>query len=146
MKKPEKIFCSFCGAGSHETLVVPGPRGSNICVDCAKQIVEVVNEAERAEAGNAESAQKKKLPKLGPVPNPKDIKSFLDKYVIGHDETKKILSVAVHNHYRRLEQKEKGAKCAKPEFEDVEIEKSNILLIGPPARARRFSRKRSPGC
>ena len=131
MKKQEKIFCSFCGAGSHETLVVPGPRGSNICVDCAKQIVEVVNEAERAEQDDAAAVSKKKLPKLGPVPNPKDIKSFLDKYVIGHDETKKILSVAVHNHYRRLEQKEKGAKCASPEFEDVEIEKSNILLIGP---------------
>ena len=128
MKKPEKIFCSFCGAGSHETLVIPGPRAANICVDCAKQIVEVINEAERAELGGA---PKKKLPKLGPVPNPKEIKEFLDKYVIGHDETKKILSVAVHNHYRRLEQKEKGAKCANPEFEDVEIEKSNILLIGP---------------
>ena len=38
MKKPEKIFCSFCGAGSHETLVIPGPRAANICVDCAKQI------------------------------------------------------------------------------------------------------------
>ena len=131
MKKSEKIFCSFCGAGSHEALVVPGPQGSNICVNCAKQIVEIVNEAERAEQGDAAVASKKKLPKLGPVPNPKDIKSFLDKYVIGHDETKKILSVAVHNHYRRLEQKEKGAKCSNPEFEDVEIEKSNILLIGP---------------
>ena len=90
MKKPEKIFCSFCGAGSHETLVIPGPRAANICVDCAKQIVEVINEAERAELGGA---PKKKLPKLGPVPNPKEIKEFLDRYVIGHDGTKKILSV-----------------------------------------------------
>ncbi|MBR3921929.1 MAG: ATP-dependent Clp protease ATP-binding subunit ClpX, partial [Kiritimatiellae bacterium] len=71
------------------------------------------------------------LPALGPVPAPKEIKEFLDKYVIGHEETKKVLSVAVHNHYRRLEQKEKGVKCTNPEFEDVEIEKSNILLIGP---------------
>ena len=127
MKKQEKIFCSFCGAGSHEVLVVPGPRSANICVNCAKQIVDVVGEAERAQAGGPQ----KKLPKLGPVPNPKEIKEFLDRYVIGHDGTKKILSVAVHNHYRRLEQKEKGAKCDNPEFEDVEIEKSNILLIGP---------------
>jgi ATP-dependent Clp protease ATP-binding subunit ClpX len=128
MKKPEKISCSFCGAGSNEVLVIPGPRGANICVDCAKQIVEVISEAERAGSGEE---PKKKLPKLGPVPNPKEIKAFLDKYVIGHDDTKKILSVAVHNHYRRLEQKEKGVKCSSPEFEDVEIEKSNILLIGP---------------
>ena len=127
MKRNSKISCSFCGRDSNEVIVIPGPAGANICVDCAKQIAAVIDEAEKEELG----AQKKKLPKLGPVPNPKDIKEFLDKYVIGHDETKKILSVAVHNHYRRLEQKEKGAKCADPEFEDVEIEKSNILLIGP---------------
>ena len=127
MKKPPKIFCSFCGRSSNEVIVVPGPTDANICVDCAKQVVDVVNEAEAGE----KAARKKKLPALGPVPNPKEIKEFLDKYVIGHDETKKILSVAVHNHYRRLEQKENGGKCADPEFEDVEIEKSNILLIGP---------------
>ena len=127
MKKSQKIFCSFCGRSSNEVLVVPGPAAANICVDCAKQIVDVVNEAEAGE----KAARKKKLPALGPVPTPKKIKEFLDKYVIGHDETKKILSVAVHNHYRRLEQKENGGKCSDPEFEDVEIEKSNILLIGP---------------
>ena len=127
MKKPPKIFCSFCGRHSNEVLVIPGPSEANICVDCAKQIVEIINEAEATEA----EEKKKTLPALGPVPNPKEIKEFLDKYVIGHDETKKVLSVAVHNHYRRLEQKEKGVKCTNPEFEDVEIEKSNILLIGP---------------
>ena len=127
MKKPPKIFCSFCGRHSNEVLVIPGPSEANICVDCAKQIVEIVNEAE----ANEVEAKKKSLPALGPVPAPKEIKEFLDKYVIGHEETKKVLSVAVHNHYRRLEQKEKGVKCTNPEFEDVEIEKSNILLIGP---------------
>ena len=127
MKKPPKIFCSFCGRHSNEVLVIPGPSEANICVDCAKQIVEIINEAE----ANEVEAKKKSLPALGPVPAPKEIKEFLDKYVIGHEETKKVLSVAVHNHYRRLEQKEKGVKCTNPEFEDVEIEKSNILLIGP---------------
>ena len=127
MKKPPKIFCSFCGRHSNEVLVIPGPNEANICVDCAKQVVEIVNEAEARDA----KEKKNTLPALGPVPNPKEIKEFLDKYVIGHDETKKVLSVAVHNHYRRLEQKEKGGKCTNPEFEDVEIEKSNILLIGP---------------
>ena len=127
MKKPTKIFCSFCGRHSNEVLVIPGPSEANICVDCAKQIVEIINEAE----ANEVEEKKKSLPALGPVPAPKEIKEFLDKYVIGHEETKKVLSVAVHNHYRRLEQKEKGVKCTNPEFEDVEIEKSNILLIGP---------------
>ena len=127
MKKPTKIFCSFCGRHSNEVLVIPGPSEANICVDCAKQIVEIINEAE----ANEVEEKKKSLPALGPVPAPKEIKEFLDKYVIGPEETKKVLSVAVHNHYRRLEQKEKGVKCTNPEFEDVEIEKSNILLIGP---------------
>ena len=127
MKKPPKIFCSFCGRHSNEVLVIPGPNEANICVDCAKQIVEIISEAEAKDS----ETKKVKLPSLGPVPDPKEIKEFLDKYVIGHDETKKVLSVAVHNHYRRLEQKEKGKECKNPEFEDVEIEKSNILLIGP---------------
>jgi ATP-dependent Clp protease ATP-binding subunit ClpX len=67
------------------------------------------------------------LPKLK-VPAPTAIKAFLDQYVIGHDHTKKVLSVAVHNHYKRLTQPPPGADDA---FKDVEIEKSNILMIGP---------------
>lgn len=127
--RTKQIFCSFCGRSSRETLVFPGPNEANICADCAKHITDAVAEAEKAVD---KEDKKKNLPALGPVPAPKEIKAFLDKYVIGHDETKKILSVAVHNHYRRLEQKENGgAKNADADFDDVEIEKSNILLIGP---------------
>lgn len=131
-KKTSKLeICDFCGRDSRQALLVPGPMGVNICVDCAKQITQMAERAEKL----ANPPAKKKLPALGPVPMPKEIKAFLDSYVIGHDETKKILSVAVHNHYRRLEQKELAAegKAAKGsgEFDDVEIEKSNILLIGP---------------
>ena len=131
--KPKQIYCSFCGRSSRETLVFPGPSEANICADCAKHVTDAVTEAEKTFAEETG----KKLPALGPVPAPKEIKEFLDSYVIGHDETKKILSVAVHNHYRRLEQKEKEASSGKAgggapsEFDDVEIEKSNILLIGP---------------
>ena len=138
--KPKIIYCSFCGRNSRETLVFPGPNEANICADCAKHVSDAVAEAEKA-FEEEEGDQKKKLPALGPVPAPKEIKAFLDSYVIGHDETKKILSVAVHNHYRRLEQKEqetakKGSvspkkTAADSAFDDVEIEKSNILLIGP---------------
>ena len=138
--KPKIIYCSFCGRNSRETLVFPGPNEANICADCAKHVSDAVAEAEKA-FEEEEGDPKKKLPALGPVPAPKEIKAFLDSYVIGHDETKKILSVAVHNHYRRLEQKEQeaakkgGSSTKKPvadsAFDDVEIEKSNILLIGP---------------
>jgi len=74
--------------------------------------------------------EKKSARKLPPTPSPKAIKAFLDEHVIGHDEVKKVLSVAVHNHYRRLEAADNPAGMDKA-FKDVEIEKSNILLLGP---------------
>ena len=106
--------------------MIPGPD-ANICVDCVNHAHEMV--AEHARKAHAEQP-------LPPTPSPKEIKAFLDQYVIGHDATKKVLAVAVHNHYRRLEaaqgtgrgEKRKGS--ADP-FEGVEIEKSNILLLGP---------------
>ena len=128
MKKPSYICCSFCGRTERDVEIIPGPE-ANICVDCVKHAHELISAAEKEAAGA-------KTPPLPPVPAPKEIKAFLDQYVIGHDEVKKVLSVAVHNHYRRLESaqtaKKKGraAKSA-GEFDDVEIEKSNILLIGP---------------
>ena len=129
--------CSFCGRGLDETVVVPGPAGANICEDCAQQALEIAEEVRRQSglggrkpAKQAQQAAPAAPAPVGPVPSPREIKEFLDKYVIGHESTKKILSVAVHNHYRRLESS--AAKAASdPEFADVEIEKSNILLIGP---------------
>ncbi len=82
------------------------------------------------DAQDAQGKPAKKLAPLGPVPAPKKIKAELDRYIIGHEETKRILSVAVHNHYRRLEAKDSKQKES-DEFADVEIEKSNIILIGP---------------
>ena len=115
-KKSDNLFCSFCGRGSSEVAIIPGVDGG-ICVDCVRHANEMVERAEK-KAGGA--------PALPPTPTPRQIKEFLDQFVIGHEETKKVLSVAVHNHYRRLEAAEAG------EADDgVEIEKSNILLIGP---------------
>ena len=126
--KNEEYFCSFCGRSSKEVAVIPGADGA-ICVDCVRHANEMVTRHEKS--ANA-------APPLPPTPTPKAIREFLDQYVIGHDEVKKVLSVAVHNHYRRLEATESAAKAAdgkglkEPgEFDDVEIEKSNILLIGP---------------
>ena len=99
--------------------MIPGADG-NICVDCVRHASEMVERHRRSEA---------KTPPLPPTPTPRKIKEFLDQYVIGHDEVKKVLAVAVHNHYRRLEAA--AGQAAEGDFADVEIEKSNILLIGP---------------
>ena len=114
--KQEEYICSFCGRSSRDVSVIPGADG-NICVDCVKHANEMVTRHEKQANG---------APPLPPTPTPKAIKEFLDQFVIGHEETKKVLAVAVHNHYRRLEAAEKRKKD-----DDVEIEKSNILLIGP---------------
>ena len=103
--------------------MIPGPA-ANICVDCVKHAGEMVDIHERGQ-------KKDKVKPLPKTPNPREIKAFLDQYVIGHDETKKVLSVAVHNHYRRLEAAQSGGAGLPGEFDGVEIEKSNILLLGP---------------
>ena len=135
--------CSFCGRSVSDGVLVVPSENANICEDCAAAVNEFINEVhEKADAlqdaddaraaavrGRAPARTKAARPApLGPVPAPREIKAFLDKYVIGHEETKKILSVAVHNHYRRLES---ASSKVGAEFADVEIEKSNILLIGP---------------
>ena len=120
----KELFCSFCGRSSKEVAMLPGADG-NICVDCVRHANEMIARHEQDSA---------KVAPLPPTPSPKEIKSFLDQYVIGHDSTKKVLAVAVHNHYRRLEALQaKGSKKSKGDdpFADVEIEKSNILLLGP---------------
>jgi len=126
--KKEELTCSFCGRSSREATLIPGAEG-NICVDCVQYANELIGRHAKNSAPSA--------PPLPPTPTPKEIKAFLDQYVIGHDEVKKVLAVAVHNHYRRLEAtEEKTSRKRKPAaggdpFEGVEIEKSNILLIGP---------------
>ena len=130
----KELTCSFCGRSSKEVGMIPGPD-ANICVDCVRHANEMVTRHEKSA---------KNIPPLPPTPTPKEIKAFLDQYVIGHDEVKKVLAVAVHNHYRRLEAAEKvsdsthqrsastsEAQAPSTSFPDVEIEKSNILLIGP---------------
>jgi ATP-dependent Clp protease ATP-binding subunit ClpX len=144
--KDDYLCCSFCGRTNKQVPVVPGMDGCGICVDCIEHAHEFLTAGpsdlakaamENAQPSCAEAAQKKAkpaaadaVPPLPPTPTPKEIKAFLDQYVIGHDEVKKVLSVAVHNHYRRLEATEKKGKTP-DKFDDVEIEKSNILLIGP---------------
>ena len=108
------LYCSFCGKGQHEVKkLIAGPTVF-ICDEC----VELCNDIIHEEVSMASSHAKDK------IPTPQEIKKVLDDYVIGQTKAKRVLSVAVHNHYKRLEAKAHG-------HTDVEIAKSNILLIGP---------------
>ena len=108
--------CSFCGRPESQVdFFIMGQGGVHICNECAVQAAEIVKES---------TISKSKLPQLNKeeVPKPIEIKEYLDQYVIGQDEAKKYLSVAVYNHYKRLMQEKTN--------EDVEIEKSNIIMVG----------------
>lgn len=110
-----KRHCSFCGRSEDEVgFLITGVNGC-ICDSCSEQAHEIVQEAMRQKSG-LKSLNLKELPK------PKDIKEFLDQYVIGQDDAKRYLSVAVYNHYKRLLQPDTK--------DDVEIEKSNIIMVG----------------
>ncbi len=115
--KRTKNRCSFCGRTEDEVeLLITGANGY-ICNNCAQQAYEIVQEA----LGRQHKGKAKRL-NLDELPRPKEIKAFLDQYVIGQDEAKRFLAVSVYNHYKRLLQQEKG--------DEVEIEKSNIILVG----------------
>jgi ATP-dependent Clp protease ATP-binding subunit ClpX len=122
-RSTKQIHCSFCGKSEADgVMIIPGPQ-ANICEFCVEICHEIIQQ-------DSESAADE-LPELK-VPAPVEIKNFLDRYIIGHDGTKKVLSVAVHNHYKRLQQNAGGGdNKLMAEFGDVEIEKSNIMLIGP---------------
>ena len=111
--------CSFCGRGENQVhLLITGLNGY-ICEDCAQQAYKIANEAGVYRSGSDSSDEQFKNKK---VPKPKEIKKYLDEYVIGQDEAKRTLAVSVYNHYKRL---------AQPVDEDgVEIEKSNIIMVG----------------
>jgi ATP-dependent Clp protease ATP-binding subunit ClpX len=111
----EVLECSFCGRKKPETNLLIAGIDSHICDKCIEQAHGIVVE-ELKQTGNADLAADLILLK------PKEIRSFLDDYVIGQDQTKKVMSVAVYNHYKRLMQKQLD--------DEVEIEKSNILMVG----------------
>ena len=111
-----KRKCSFCGRSENEVgFLITGLNGC-ICDSCSEQAYEITKEALRQSQGKAEELNLKELPK------PQQIKEFLDEYVIGQDDAKRYLSVAVYNHYKRLLQN--------ADEDDVEIEKSNIIMVG----------------
>lgn len=119
---PKNVRCSFCGKSQDSVKrIVAGP-GVYICDECVDLCTSII-EAEKYE----EEEQGYTLNDLDKIPNPKEIKKILDDYVIGQDEAKRTLSVAVYNHYKRIAHEESNEK----DKDDVEIQKSNILLLGP---------------
>jgi ATP-dependent Clp protease ATP-binding subunit ClpX len=112
--KYSNLFCSFCGKSQDEVKKLIAGPSVYICDECIELCNDII-----AEEYEKEDATRKSTT----IPKPAEIKKTLDEYVIGQDRAKKILSVAVHNHYKRIE--------AKKSVSDVELQKSNILLVGP---------------
>nr|WP_033154527.1 ATP-dependent Clp protease ATP-binding subunit ClpX [Pseudobutyrivibrio ruminis] len=118
-RNDDRVRCSFCGKTQNQVRkLIAGPNGAFICDECVDICQEIIVE---------------ELDDFGPAPEtdsieinlqkPEDMKAFLDQYVIGQDEAKKVLSVAVYNHYKRI--------MANPDDIDVELQKSNVLMLGP---------------
>ncbi len=107
------LYCSFCGKSQHEVRkLIAGPTVF-ICDECVELCMDIIREENKTQLVKSKEG----------VPSPKEIKEVLDDYVIGQERAKRVLSVAVHNHYKRLAHAQKN--------NDVELAKSNILLIGP---------------
>jgi ATP-dependent Clp protease ATP-binding subunit ClpX len=113
-RRPEELLCcSFCGKSQNDVKKLIAGPGVYVCNECIDICNEIINDDEQTETTTTRAT----------LPKPQDIKVFLDEYVIGQDESKKRLSVAVYQHYKRLELAKRRS--------DVELQKSNILLIGP---------------
>jgi len=108
--------CSFCGKDKDEVLLLIEGLEGHICEYCVEKAYDIIEEELISRSRSSNISSKTKFQKT-----PRQIKEHLDEYVIGQDQAKKVLSVAVYNHYKRLKQSDK----------DIQIEKSNIILLGP---------------
>ena len=130
--KTHKHRCSFCGREETQVaFLVPSQTGAYICDNCVFAISQLIEDYEKSdkEATDAD---------LTDLPRPKEIKAVLDEYVIGQDEAKIALSVAVYNHYKRISSKQDKKKGKNAEDDGVEIQKSNVLLLGPTGVGKTF--------
>lgn len=128
---PGKATCSFCGQKKFLGEVLIGPHGEAICMDCARSVLKMHDPSiEKASGFRLSKMSPGFLKKLSAL-TPGKIKAELDKCVVGQEEAKKVLSVAVYNHYRRIAAENNPVAVDDGELKDVEIEKSNIILTGP---------------
>ena len=123
---PKGVKCSFCGKTQDSVRKIVAGPGVYICNECIELCNEII-ESEYYEEDNDTYT----LAGLEKIPSPKEIKEILDQYVIGQDEAKKTLSVAVYNHYKRIANEEEMESKHEQNDDDIEIQKSNILLLGP---------------
>ncbi|MCL2641577.1 MAG: AAA family ATPase, partial [Phycisphaerales bacterium] len=115
--------CSFCGKSSREVgPMVEGPNDIYICSNCTELCQNIFRQEKRKVSGSK--------PMFGQIPSPRQLKEFMDQYVIGQEVAKRAMAVAVHNHYKRLAHADTRVGGSVT-TEDVEIDKSNVLLIGP---------------
>lgn len=129
-KENNSQSCSFCRKSKSEvSKLIAGPNNVYICNECIDLCNEIIIEDEEKEQTRAKYSKRKGSPP--PLKTPSEMKSFLDEYIIGQDYAKKVLSVAVYNHYRRIEAMESHSLEMNRDFDDVEIQKSNVMLIGP---------------
>lgn len=127
-----RLKCSFCGKSQDQVKKLIAGPDVYICDECVDLCNEILDE-EFFESKDTPEGENADVPKMTDVPKPKEIKEYLDQHIIGQDEAKKILSVAVYNHYKRINHNICNASQTenKSELADVQIQKSNILLIGP---------------
>ena len=118
--RSSNVICSFCGKRGDQVKRMLAGRNGYICDECIELCTEVLKEEFEKENENPNRQP------LQSLPTPKEIKAILDEYVIGQEEPKKTLAVAVYNHYKRI-----SYETGRPEDKDVELQKSNILMLGP---------------
>jgi ATP-dependent Clp protease ATP-binding subunit ClpX len=116
MAKPSSLHCSFCGRSRDEVKILIAGQEGHICENCVEHAQEIIMQELQVRDENRTTQYKFNIRK------PVEIKNYLDQYVIGQDDAKKILSVAVYNHYKRITRKQ--------QVDEVEIEKSNIIMVG----------------
>ena len=133
-RNDDKFRCSFCGKTQEQVRkLIAGPGGAYICDECVDICAEIIEE-ELGDDGEGVIEEEEQINLI----KPEEMKAFLDEYVIGQDQAKKVLAVAVYNHYKRIMADDDGS---------VELQKSNILMLGPvPDRARPFWRRRWRVC
>ena len=129
------LKCSFCGKSQKQVKKLIAGGGVYICDECIELCNEIIEEELGQEQAQESSDAEVRLPR------PSQISAFLDKYVIGQDKAKRVLSVAVYNHYKRIKAEESAALEArrkKAEGDEVEISKSNILMLGPTGSGKTY--------
>ena len=120
--KDDQICCSFCGKSQSEVKKLVAGRGVYICDECIDVCISIVHD-EMNEMEKENGGEKSTGSTMEKLPTPSKLKEFLDQYVIGQEHAKKVLSVAVYNHYKRLNSNHNNS--------DVEVSKSNVILVGP---------------